>query len=89
MNTARKPYPSEVSDAEWELLAPFLTQMREDAPQREHALRDLFNALRYVVGPGVRGAIFPMIFHRGLRCISKPGAGWRRRSSKRLHGNCG
>ncbi|HLW92631.1 MAG TPA: IS5/IS1182 family transposase, partial [Roseiarcus sp.] len=27
----RKPYPSDVSDEEWSLVAPYLTLMREDA----------------------------------------------------------
>jgi transposase len=49
MTTARKPYPSDVTDAEWAFLAPDLTLMREDAPQREIPLRLLFNAIRYVV----------------------------------------
>ncbi|QEL17501.1 IS5 family transposase [Limnoglobus roseus] len=52
MKTPRKPYPSDVSDAEWEFLAPYLTLMREDAPQREHSLRRLFDAVRYVVRTG-------------------------------------
>jgi transposase len=50
--TARKPYPSDVSDDEWAFVAPYLTLMREDAPQRDHALRDVFNGLRYVVKTG-------------------------------------
>lgn len=49
MNTARKPYQSGVSDGEWEFLVPYLSLMREDAPQREHDLREVFNALRYLV----------------------------------------
>ena len=52
MSTTRKGYPSDVSDAEWEFLLPYLTLMREDAPQREHPLRELFDALRYVVESG-------------------------------------
>jgi transposase len=52
MNTTRKSYPSDVSDAEWEFLLPYLALMREDAPQREYPLRDLFNAIRYVVKTG-------------------------------------
>jgi len=43
----RKPYPSDVTDEEWSLVVPYLTLMREDAPQREYPLRELFNALRY------------------------------------------
>ena len=38
-------YPSDVGDAEWEFLAPFLTLMTEDAPQRKYPMRDLFNAI--------------------------------------------
>jgi transposase len=59
MNTTRKSYPSDVSDAEWEFLLPYLTLMREDAPQREHALRDLFNAVRYVVKTGCQWRFLP------------------------------
>jgi transposase len=52
MSTTRQPYPSDVSDAEWEFLVPYLTLMRQDAPQREYALRDVFDAVRYVVKTG-------------------------------------
>jgi transposase len=59
MNTTRKSYPSDVSDAEWEFLLPYLTLMREDAPQREYTLRDLFNAVRYVVKTGCQWRFLP------------------------------
>jgi transposase len=49
---ARKPYPSDVSDEEWAFVAPYLTLMRADAPQREYPLREVFNGLRYVVKTG-------------------------------------
>jgi transposase len=62
MKPTRKSYPSDVSDAEWEFLAPLLTLMREDAPQREHSLRDLFNALRYVVKTGCQWRYLPHDF---------------------------
>ncbi len=52
MSPARQPYPSDVSDEEWALVAPYLTLLREDAGQREHALREVFSALRYVVRSG-------------------------------------
>src|SRR5438552_7331303 len=48
----RKPYPSDVTDDEWAFVAPYLTLMREDAPQREHDLRVVFNALRWIVRAG-------------------------------------
>ncbi len=49
---ARKPYPSDVSDDEWAFVAPYLTLMREDAPQRDHPLREVFNGLRYIIKTG-------------------------------------
>lgn len=49
---ARKPYPSDVTDDEWAFVAPYLTLMREDAPQREHDLRNVFNAVRWIVRAG-------------------------------------
>lgn len=62
MSTKRKPYPSDVSDAEWEFLLPYLSLMREDAPQREYALRDVFDALRYVVKTGCQWDFLPHDF---------------------------
>jgi transposase len=50
----RKGYPSDVSDDEWAFVAPYLTLMREDAPQREHSLREVFNGLRYIVRTGMQ-----------------------------------
>jgi len=49
---ARKPYPSDVKDDEWAFVIPYLTLMREDAPQREHDLREVFNAMRWIVRAG-------------------------------------
>jgi len=49
---ARKPYPSDVKDDEWAFVVPYLTLMREDAPQREHDLREVFNAMRWIVRAG-------------------------------------
>jgi len=62
MEKARKSYPSDVSDAEWEFLVPYLTLMRATAPQRESALRDQFDALRYVVKTGCQWDFLPHDF---------------------------
>jgi transposase len=59
MNTTRKSYPSDVSDAEWEFLLPYLTLMREDVPQRAHDMREVFNAIRYVVKTGCQWRMLP------------------------------
>jgi transposase len=52
-------YPSDVSDEEWAFVAPYLTLCREDAPQREHALRAVFNGLRYIVRTGNQWRFMP------------------------------
>jgi len=59
MPNRRKPYPSDVSDDEWSLVVPYLTLMREDAAQREHSLRELFNGLRYLVRYGIAWRAMP------------------------------
>jgi len=50
--TLRAAYPSDVNDEEWFLVAPYLTLMKHSAPQRDHDLREVFNALRWVVRTG-------------------------------------
>ena len=45
---SRKTYPTDVSDEEWAFVVPYLTLMRKDAPQRVHALRDVFDAVRWM-----------------------------------------
>ncbi len=55
----REGYPSDVSDEEWAFVAPYLTLMREDAPQREHSLREVFNGLRYIVRTGMQWRMMP------------------------------
>lgn len=55
----RKPYPSDVSDEEWAFVAPYLTLMRENAPQRDHDLREVFNGLRWIVRTGAAWRYMP------------------------------
>lgn len=50
--SARKPYPSDVSNDEWALVAPYLTLLSVDAQQREHSLQEVFNGLCYVLNTG-------------------------------------
>ena len=55
----REAYPSDVSNEEWALVAPYLTLMTEEAPQREHPLREVFNGLRYIVRTGAAWRLMP------------------------------
>ncbi len=55
----RKGYPSDVSDEEWALVAPYVTVMTEAAPQRRYALREVFNGLRWLVRAGAPWRMLP------------------------------
>ncbi|RYZ86257.1 MAG: IS5 family transposase, partial [Proteobacteria bacterium] len=60
----RKPYPTDVSDDEGTFVVPYLTLMKEDAPQREHDLREVFNALRWIIRAGAPWRMLPHDFPR-------------------------
>ena len=60
----RKPYPSDVSDEEWQFVAPYLALGREDAPQRRHDVREVFNGLRWLVRTGAEWRMLPHDFPR-------------------------
>ena len=57
-----KPYPSDVSDEEWAFAAPYLALLPLDAVQRRHDLREVFNALRYLVRSGAPWRMLPNDF---------------------------
>jgi transposase len=59
MNEKRKSYPSDVSDDEWAFCISYLTLMMEDAPQRVYRLREIFNALRYLIKTGGAWRMMP------------------------------
>jgi transposase len=52
-------FPSDVRDVEWVFCEPYLTLVKEDAPQREHTLRAEFNALRWMVRAGCSWRMMP------------------------------
>jgi transposase len=56
---SRKAYPSDVSDEEWAFIAPYLTLMNEDAPQRAHSMREVFNGLRWMIRTGAPWRMMP------------------------------
>ncbi len=62
MSRSRKPYPSDVTDEEWAFAAPYLTLMTEDAPQRRHDLRAVYDALRWIVRTGAPWRYLPTNF---------------------------
>lgn len=59
MADKRKSYPSDVTDEEWAFCVGYLTLMTESAPQRDYALRELFNGLRWFVRAGCPWRMMP------------------------------
>ena len=55
----RKAYPSDVTDEEWAFVAPYLTLMREDAPQRDYDMREVFDGVRWIVRTGSPWRLMP------------------------------
>jgi hypothetical protein len=51
----RKSYPSDVNDEECSFYVNYLTLMTVESPQRLYPLREIFNALRYLVRMGESG----------------------------------
>jgi transposase len=58
-NKGQVGYPSDVSDEEWAFVVPYLALCREDARQRSHSLRAVFNALRWLVKTGAHWRMMP------------------------------
>lgn len=66
----RRPYPSDLSDARWELIEPVLTAWRFERRGRaldfgrppEHELREIMNAIHYVDRTGVQWRYLPHDF---------------------------
>ncbi len=61
---SRTPYPTDVSDEEWSFVTPYLSLMSEAAPQRRYELREVFNALRWIVRAGAPWRMLPHDFPR-------------------------
>lgn len=57
-----KPYPSDVSDEEWAFVVPYLSLLPEDAPQRRHDPREVFNALNWLARAGAPWRMLPHDF---------------------------
>jgi transposase len=64
MSTSRHSYPSDVSDDEWALVAPYLALVSEHALQRRYDLREVYNGLRWLVRTGAQWRMLPHDFPR-------------------------
>src|SRR6185437_10983185 len=60
--STRKAYPTDVSDEEWAFVAPYLALLPEEAGQRRYELREVFNAVRWIVRAGAPWRLLPTNF---------------------------
>lgn len=55
-------YPSDVTDAEWVLVAPMIPPPRSGGRRRDTDMREVFNAVRYVLRTGCQWRQLPKDF---------------------------
>ena len=58
----RKAYPSDLSDAEWELLKPHIPKPGSGGRPREVNMREVLNAIFYVLKSGIQWDMLPHDF---------------------------
>lgn len=58
----RRRYPSDLSDAQWARLEPLLPAVRPGGRPRAHPLREIIDALRYVLRGGIAWRALPHDF---------------------------
>ncbi|MFL6334718.1 MAG: transposase [Pyrinomonadaceae bacterium] len=52
MSILRRPYPSDLSDSGWEILEPLLPSEKTGGRHRGYALREIVNAIEYLIRCG-------------------------------------
>ena len=55
-------YPSDVTDAEWTIIAPMIPPQRQGGRHRETDMREVMNAVRYVLRTGCQWRQLPKDF---------------------------
>lgn len=55
----RKPYPSDLTDQQWEHLKPFIEVEQTEGRPREVNLREVVNTLLYVHKSGIQWSMIP------------------------------
>jgi putative transposase len=60
----RKPYPTDLSDAEWKYIEPHMPVPKGHGRPRTHSLREILNAIFYLLKSGCQGCLLPHEFPR-------------------------
>jgi putative transposase len=60
----RKPYPTDLSDAEWNYIEPHMPAPKGHGRPRTHSLREILNAIFYLLKSGCQWRLLPHDFPR-------------------------
>ena len=60
--TGRKPYDTDLSDAEWAIIEPLIPSCKGAGRPREVNIREVINAIFYLLRTGSLAAIYRMTF---------------------------
>ena|SRR5271166_2824852 len=66
----RKPYPTDVTDEQWKLVEPMLPRAKPGGRPRKADLREVVNALFYLVRSGCQWRMIPHEFPRWRTCYN-------------------
>jgi putative transposase len=55
----RQPYPTDLSDVEWQRIQPYLPAPKSGGRPRVHTLREILNAIFYIVRSGCTWRMLP------------------------------
>ena len=58
----KERYPSDMTDMEWAIVAPLIPPQRRDGRHRETDMREVMNAVRYVLRTGCQWRQLPKDF---------------------------
>src|SRR3954451_19887628 len=70
----RRRYPSDLTDAEWERIKPFLPEPARRGRKPKVDLREVLNAIRYLARADCSWRMLPIHLGRGRRCTGGFGA---------------
>src|ERR1022692_3609785 len=66
----RKPYPTDLTDEQWKLVAPYLPDAKPGGRPRKTDLREVLNALLYLVRSGCQWRMIPHEFPPWRTCYN-------------------
>lgn len=62
MSASRRSYSTDLTDAEWKILAPLLPAEKPGGRHRLYSMREIINALRYLLRAGCAWRLLPHDF---------------------------